>query len=192
MEISIAHSSSVSSSNATLLVALELSKATWVVALSAPFSDRISHHSIAGGDAGALLKLIGQPRSRADAALGQPVRVVCCYEAGYDGFWLHRVLIAHGIDNHVLDAASLLVNRRARRVKTDRIDVDGLIRALAALMRGEHHACHAVHVPSIEDEDRRRQTRERERLIGERTAHTQPHQGPSDGPGHPGLHAVAT
>ena len=111
MEISIAHSSSVSSSNATLLVALELSKATWVVALSAPFSDRISHHSIAGSDAGALLKLIGQARSRAEAALGQPVRVVCCYEAGYDGFWLHRVLIAHGVDNHVLDAASLLVNR---------------------------------------------------------------------------------
>jgi hypothetical protein len=86
-----------------------------VVALSAPFSDRISHHSIAGGDAAALLKLIGQARSRAEAALGQPVRVVCCYEAGYDGFWLHRVLSANGIDNHVLDAASLLVNRRARR-----------------------------------------------------------------------------
>ena len=64
MEISIAHSLSVSSSNATLLVALELSKATWVVALSAPFSDGISHHSIAGGDANALLKLIGQARSR--------------------------------------------------------------------------------------------------------------------------------
>jgi hypothetical protein len=83
-----------------LLVALELSKATWVVALSAPLSDRIRHHSITGGDAAALLKLIGQARSRAEAALGQPVRVVCCYEAGYDGFWLHRVLTAHGIDNH--------------------------------------------------------------------------------------------
>ena len=80
-----------------------------MVALSTPFSDRISHHSIAGGDAGALLKLIGQTRSRAEATLGQPVRVVCCYEAGYDGFWLHRVLSANGIDNHVLDAASLLV-----------------------------------------------------------------------------------
>src|SRR4051812_22717175 len=66
-----------------------------VVALSAPFSDRISHHSIAGGDAVALLKLIGQAHSRAEAALGQPVRVVCCYEAGYDGFWLHRVLSAN-------------------------------------------------------------------------------------------------
>jgi transposase len=171
METSIAHSLSVSSSNATLLVALELSKATWVVALSAPLSDRISHYSIAGGDAGALLKLIEQARSRAEAALGQPVRVVCCYEAGYDGFWLHRVLTANGIDNHVLDAASLLVNRRARRAKTDRIDVDGLIRALAALVRGERHACRAVHVPSVEDEDRRRQTRERERLVAERTAH---------------------
>lgn len=76
--------------------------------------------------------LIGQARNRAEAALGQPVRVVCCYEAGYGGFWLHRVLSANGIDNHVLDAASLMVNRRARRAKTDRIDVDGLIRALAA------------------------------------------------------------
>jgi transposase len=150
-----------------LLVALELSKATWVVALSAPLSDRIRHHSITGGDAAALLKLIGQARSRAEAALGQPVRVVCCYEAGYDGFWLHRVLTAHGIDNHVLDAASLLVNRRAPRVKTDRIDVDGLLRALAALVRGERHTGRAVHVPSVEDEDCRRQNRERERLITE-------------------------
>jgi transposase len=154
-----------------LLVALELSKATWVVALSAPLSDRIRHHSITGGDAAALLKLIGQARSRAEAALGQPVRVVCCYEAGYDGFWLHRVLTAHGIDNHVLDAASLLVNRRAPRVKTDRIDVDGLLRALAALVRGERHTGRAVHVPSVEDEDCRRQNRERERLITERTVH---------------------
>ena len=71
MEISIAHSSSVSSSNATLLVALELAKATWVVALSAPFSDRISHYSVTGGDVAALLELIGQARSRAEAALGR-------------------------------------------------------------------------------------------------------------------------
>jgi transposase len=68
------------------LVALELSKATWVVALSAPLSDGISHHSIAGGDAAALLRLIGQARSRAEVALGQALRMVCCYEAGYDGF----------------------------------------------------------------------------------------------------------
>jgi transposase len=70
MEISIANSSTGCSSNAALLVALELSKATWVVALSAPFSDRISHYSITGGDAAALLELIGQARSRAEAALG--------------------------------------------------------------------------------------------------------------------------
>ena len=86
MVISITQSPSVSSLNATLLVPLELPMATWVVALSAPFSDRISHHSIAGGGTAALLKLIGQTRSRAEAALGQSVRMVCCYEAGYDGF----------------------------------------------------------------------------------------------------------
>jgi transposase len=70
MEISIANSSTGCSLNAALLIALELSKATWVVALSAPFSDRISHYSITGGDAAALLELIGQARSRAEAALG--------------------------------------------------------------------------------------------------------------------------
>ena len=92
MEISIAHATSVSSSNATLPVTLELSKATWVVALSALLSDLISHHSVAGGDDAALLRLIGgQARSRAEGALVRPVRVVCCYEASYDGLIVLRV-----------------------------------------------------------------------------------------------------
>ncbi|CAO3356198.1 transposase [Azospirillum palustre] len=132
---------------------------------------RISHYSVQGGDAAALLELIAQARSRFEAALGRPAWVFCCHEAGYDGFWLHRLLVAHDVENHVLDAASLPVDRRVRRAKTDRIDVDGLVRTLAALVRGERHVGRVVRVPSVEDEDRRRQTRERERLVAERTAH---------------------
>jgi transposase len=97
--------------------------------------------------------------------------VVSCYEAGYDGFWLHRLLQARGIENHVMDPASLPVDRRARRAKTDRLDLGALLRTLMAWWRGEPQVCRMVRVPSLQEEDRRRQTRERERLIQERTQH---------------------
>jgi transposase len=156
---------------ATLFVALELSKAKWLVGLHSPMADKVSRHTIAGGDAPALLMLIGAARRRAEAGLGGTVRVVTCYEAGYDGFWLHRLLVAHGIANQVIDPASLLVNRRARRRKTDRIDLAGLLRTLMAWHRGEPQVCSMVRVPSPEEEDRRRRGRERERLVKERVQH---------------------
>ena len=156
---------------ATLFVALELSKAKWLVGLHSPAADKISRHTIAGGDAPALLRLIEVARRRVEASLGGEVRVVACYEAGYDGFWLHRLLLAHGIANQVVDPASLLVNRRARRRKTDRIDLAGLLRTLMAWHRGEPQVCSMVHVPSPEEEDQRRRGRERERLIKERVQH---------------------
>src|SRR5215210_4545289 len=102
--------------SATLFVALELSRSTWLVALHSPLTNKVSQHRLDGGDADGLLALIARKRGQAEEKLGQPVRVVCCFEAGYDGFWLHRWLCARGIENRVLDAASLLVNRRARRV----------------------------------------------------------------------------
>ena len=156
---------------ATLFVALELSKAKWLVGLHSPMADKVSRHTIAGGDAPALLMLIGAARRRAEASLGGTVRVVTCYEAGYDGFWLHWLLVAHGIANQVIDPASLLVNRRARRRKTDRIDLAGLLRTLMAWHRGEPQVCSMVRVPSPEEEDRRRRGRERERLVKERVQH---------------------
>src|SRR3954447_9156526 len=156
---------------ATLFVALELSKAKWLVGLHSPMADKVSRHTIAGGDAPALLTLIGAACRRAEAGLGGTVRVVTCYEAGYDGFWLHRLLVAHGIANQVIDPASLLVNRRARRRKTDRIDLAGLLRTLMAWHRGEPQVCSMVRVPSPEEEDRRRRGRERERLVKERVQH---------------------
>jgi transposase len=99
------------------------------------------------------------------------VQVVACHEAGYDGFWLHRLLVARGIANQVIDPASLLVNRRARRRKTDRIDLAGLLRTLMAWHRGEPQVCSMVRVPRLEEEDHRRRGRERERLVKERVQH---------------------
>jgi transposase len=98
--------------------------------------------------------------------------VVSCYEAGYDGFWLHRLLEAAGITNFVFDAASIAVEQRSRRSKTDRIDGELLLRTLMAYLRGEPRVVRIVRVPSEEQEDARRASRERDRLVEEQTAHT--------------------
>jgi transposase len=98
-------------------------------------------------------------------------KVILCYEAGYDGFWLARFLEPHGIDCRVMDPASLQVDRRARRVKTDRIDVENILHTLIAWCRGERHVCSMVVIPSVDEEDLRRSHRERNRLVRERTAH---------------------
>lgn len=155
----------------TILVAIELSQRSWVVVSHSPDRDRLSRHKLAAGDVDGLLALIGQLRRRAEQTLGQGPVVASCYEAGYDGFWLHRRLLAAGIENLVIDPASLTVERRARRAKTDRIDGEKMLRALMAYRRGEPRVMSVVRVPSVEQEDARRGTRERERLIKERTGH---------------------
>jgi len=152
-------------------VAIELSKSSWIVGFQTPLSKQTSQYQLKPCDAKPLLELIERVRIRISRELGRPVEVMSCYEAGYDGFWLHRVLEAHGIHNHVLDPASLQVNRRARRPKTDRIDADRLVRALIRHLLGEPEACSVVRVPSPEQEDARRLHRERGRLIAERVAH---------------------
>jgi transposase len=101
---------------------------------------------------------------------GKAPSIVLCYEAGYDAFWLARFLKARGIECLVVDAASMQVNRRARRAKTDRIDVGMLLRALIAWGQGDRHVWSVVRVPSVDEEDLRRSHRERERLVRERTA----------------------
>src|SRR5205807_89375 len=103
--------------------------------------------------------------------LGSAPAVVSCYEAGYDGFWLHRLLRAAGIINHVFDPASIAVEQRARRAKTDRIDGELLLRTLMAHCRGEPRVVRVVRVPSAGQEDMRRDSRERQRLVQEQTAH---------------------
>jgi len=156
---------------AILFVGLELSKKTWLIGLYAPeLGKTISRHKVDGGDVNAAIGLITTAKQRLEK-LGRPVRVASVYEAGYDGFWLHRRLTAVGIENRVVDAASIPVDRRSRRAKTDRIDLEMLIRMLLALERGETRICRVVQVPSPAEEDAKRQHRERATLVTERTAH---------------------
>src|SRR5271170_623594 len=119
------------------LFAIELSTMSWVVAFNTPLSEKISRHALTGCKWKRLLELIEEVRARVSRETGRAVEVVSCYEAGYDGFWLHRKLEAHGIRNYVIDPASLQVDRRVRRVKTDRIDTERLLRSLMAYLRGE-------------------------------------------------------
>jgi transposase len=156
----------------TIFVSIELSQKTWLVTLHSPDRDRISRHKIEGGDHAGLLALLESVRARAAGKLGLAPKIVSCYEAGYDGFWLHRLLQAAGILNFVFDAASIPVEQRGRRAKTDRIDGELLLRTLMAHLRGEPRVVRIVQVPSVEQEDARRASRERDRLVKEQTAHT--------------------
>lgn len=156
----------------TIFVAIELSQRSWLVTMHSPDRDRISRHKIDGGNLSQLLALIERVHQRAARVLGTAPAVVSCYEAGYDGFWLHRALTAAGITNHVFDPASIAVEQRARRAKTDRIDGEQLLRTLMAHCRGEPRVVRIVQVPSVEQEDARRASRERQRLVTEQTAHT--------------------
>jgi transposase len=155
----------------TIFVAIELSQKTWLVTLHSPDRERISRHKLEGGDHVELLALIEKVKARAAEKLGSALRVVSCYEAGYDGFWLHRLLQAAGITNFVFDAASIAVEQRSRRAKTDRIDGELMLRTLMAYLRGEPRVVRIVRVPSVAEEDARRASRERDRLVKEQTAH---------------------
>ena len=141
------------------------------MAIRVPGRDNPSLHPIKGGDAEGLIAKLDAARDRVAKVTGQAPAVTLCYEAGYDGFWLARFLEQRGIECLVMEPASLQVNRRARRVKTDRIDVESILHTLIAWCRGERHVCSMVVVPSVEEEDLRRSHRERDRLIRERTAH---------------------
>jgi transposase len=156
----------------TIFIAIELSQRSWLVTLHSPGRDRISHHKLEGGDHAGLLALIDRERARASRTTAGVPAVASCYEAGYDGFWLHRLLLAAGITNYVFDPASIAVDQRARRVKTDRIDGEKMLRTLMAYLRGEPRVVRIVRVPAGEQEDARRASRERGRLIKEQTAHT--------------------
>jgi transposase len=155
---------------ATLYVALELSLKTWVVALRSSASDKVSLKPLPAGDQAALFALIDQMQAELHGAGHREVRVVSCYEAGRDGFWLHRRLLEHGVESLVVDAASVSVPQHARRRKTDRLDVRVLLRELMALMRHESD-CRVLRVPTPEDEDERQLGRERQQLVSERVAH---------------------
>jgi len=120
------------------------------------------------GDTTTLLAVIAELRSRASAKLGRAADLACCFEAGRDGFWLQRLLTTHRITTYVLEPTSILVNRRARRAKTDRLDAEGMLRVLAAWLGGDRRACSMVRVPTPDEEDAKRPHREREYLVQEK------------------------
>ncbi len=128
------------------------------MAIQFPDRDNPSLHPIRGGDAEGLMAKLDAARERLAKVGDRVPKVTLCYEAGYDGFWLARFLELRGVECQVMDPASLQVDRRARRAKTDRIDVEKLLHTLIAWCRGERHVCSMVVIPSVEEEDLRRGT----------------------------------
>lgn len=152
-----------------LYMALELSAKKWVVL----FGDgglRRRRVTVTAGDLAGLLQQAAL--AKAKFGLSEAAGVVSCYEAGRDGFWIHRWLVSEGIDNRVVDSASIEVRQRAKRVKTDQVDVEKLMRLLLRACAGEHKVWSEVRVPTVDQEDGRRLQRERSRLLGERTQHS--------------------
>jgi transposase len=155
-----------------LYISLELSPSKWLVTSLLSGTDRMSKHLVPGGDGSVLLRLLAGLRTRAEQRTGAPVATVAIQEAGLDGFSVHRLLEANAVESWVVDPASVAVPRRMRRAKSDAIDGETLLRTLLAFRRGEPRVCSMVHPPSVEEEDRRRITRERRTLLRERIEHT--------------------
>ena len=156
-----------------MVVVVEISARSWVVGARIPGVDRSRKpkRTIAPS-AAALFEVLDQYRRRAAEAGYQVTREIVAYEAGYSGFWLARALRERGAECYVIHPSSVPVSRPLRRAKTDRIDVDLLLRTLLAWLRGEPRACSMVPIPSLSDEDARQAVREREELVGRRTALT--------------------
>lgn len=155
-----------------IFVSLELSRSTWLVtSLSPGNGEKMSKHSVNGGDVAGLLDRFTQLQRNTHSRTRERFPIVAIQEAGFDGFWIDRVLKAEGVESHVVDPASIATSRRRRRAKTDKLDGEALVRALLAFKRGEPRVCAMVKVPSPEDEDRRRICRERKVLTAERIKH---------------------
>lgn len=151
----------------TLYMSIDLGGSSWVVAFSdGRAATKARLRTIPARDVDALVREIGAARTK--LSVPASARTVSCYEAGRDGFWLHRALVDRKIENVVIDASSLEVARQARRAKTDRIDVQRMLSALIRHHDGAPKVFSVVRVPSEEDEDRRRLSRERDRMTSER------------------------
>lgn len=158
---------SESTAASVLLLAFEIGEKSWKLGFSTGLGQRPRLREIPAGALDRLPEEIARAKVRfrvpADAA------VISCYEAGRNGHWLHRWLLARGVTNHVVDSASIEVNRRARRIKTDRLDLVGLLNLLARYVQGDKRAWRVVRVPSVAAEDARHPHRLRETLQHERS-----------------------
>jgi transposase len=157
------------STSDTLYLAFELGQEKWKLGFTSGMGQPVWKRVVPGGDVLAVGKQIGLAKKR--FGLSESCRVVSCYEAGRDGFWLHRYLLASKIENRVVDSASIEVNRRAKRAKTDRLDVEKLATMLVRYEAGEQKVWSVVHVPSPEVEDQRHLHRELHCLKKDRTRH---------------------
>ena len=150
-----------------LYLAFELGSTKWTLGFTHAPAQRPRVRTIAAGDLHALEQEMLSAKARLGLPLDAPVR--SCYEAGRDGFWLHRWLLDHGVTNVVVDSSSIEVNRRARRAKTDRLDVRKLLALLLRWTAGERKAWSVVHAPSPAAENARQLTRELEAVRDDRT-----------------------
>jgi transposase len=153
----------------TLILAIELSTKTWVLAAQVPGLPHTKAKRTIEPTPEALIAAIDGYRSRAASAGRTVERMIATYEAGWSGFWLARWLAVRGVEVHVVQPSSVPVDRRARRAKSDGIDAELLLRTLLAWLRGEPRVCSMVPVPDEADEDARRCIRERDELVSERT-----------------------
>jgi len=156
--------------SATLHMSLELANEEWKLGFLDQMGRRPRIKKILAGDLTALLAEISAAKKRFELPLDAPV--ISCYEAGRDGFWIHRCLLSAGIENLVIDASSIQVNRKKRQAKTDRIDAEKMVIALVRYQGGDRYALRAVRVPDREIEDARHLHRELRTLKTEKTAHT--------------------
>jgi len=152
-----------------LYLAFELGEAEWKLAFTIGVGQKPRLRSMPARDLPRLQEEIAKAKKRFQLPVDAPVR--SCYEAGRDGFWLHRQLAANGVDNGVVDSASIEVNRRQRRAKTDRLDAGKLLTLLLRYHGGERKVWSIVRVPSAGDEDARQLHRELQELKDERTEH---------------------
>jgi transposase len=153
-----------------LYLALELSWNSWKLAFTVGLGQKSRLRTIPARNTDLLLLEIGKAKAR--FGLPDDAPVVSCYEAGRDGFWLHRLLVHHGVDNRVVDSASIEVNRRQRRAKSDALDATKLVEMLIRFHNGESKVWRVVRIPTVEDEDRRQRHRELIELKARRTEHS--------------------
>jgi transposase len=170
MRTTTASGNAASGATAVLAMSFELGATEWKMAFSPGLGQQPRHRVVAAGDLEAVRKEIAAAKAR--FKLAADVQVVSCYEAGRDGFWIHRALEMLGVENHVVDSAAIEVNRRARRTKTDRLDAAKLVNMLLRYLSGERHVWKVVRVPTEEEEDRRHLHRELKTVKQARTAVT--------------------
>jgi transposase len=175
MTIAATYNEPGNTTEATLFVAFELSEKTWKLGFTTGHGQKPRERTVTARHQERVLDEIAQAKRR--LGLAETAPVVGCYEAGREGFWLHRFLQAHGVTSYVVDSSAIEVNRRRRRAKSDGLDVRKLLSMLMRYHHGERQVWQVVKVPAVEAEDQRHLHRDLETLKQERASTTTRIQG---------------